>query len=269
MAPPHIPGRFAGVTACTLVTPVWRADLMPDEIDRLALTTAAVGTAAQRVVERLVLAHPHGLDTSGISRRFPEWELRAFDPEHFDSVPAYSRWLLSPGFYAAFDTDFVGICQLDAVLLAPIPDWVWEVDYTGAPWDPPWRLIVAKGRMRLIRVAGRQIGRRIVVGNGGLSFRRRKTFEDAAHRLPGIVPARVLEESNEDAVWSYYARELGLRLAPEGPAASAFLDLREDRDLELDAGLSTRIGIHGLKDDMHRANAAIRQEAERRGVSRA
>ena len=106
----------------------------------------------------------------------------------------------------------------------------------------------------------------LVVGNGGLSFRRRQTFEDAARRLPELVPAHVLEESNEDAVWSYYARELGLRLAPEDQAASAFFDLREDRDL--DSNLNTCIGIHGLKHEMHRANAAIRQEAERRGVSR-
>lgn len=265
MAPPHIQGRFAGVTACTLVTPVWRADLTPEEVDRLALTTAAVGTTVQRATQRLVLAHPNDLDTSRISRRFPEWEPRAFDPEHFASVPAYSRWLLSPDFYAAFDTDFVGICQLDAVLLAPLPDWVWEVDYTGAPWDPPWRLIVANGRMRLIRVAGRQIGRKITVGNGGLSFRRRPTFERASHRLPGIAPPLVLEESNEDAVWSYYAKELGLRLATADQAASAFLDLREDRDLDP----QRLVGIHGVKDDMTRANAAIRREAERRGVSRA
>ena len=237
------------VTATYVIaTPIWRPQPSTAEALRLSITSAAMCSHER------VFIHPEGMDTSAYTTLLPEWTTKAFAPRHFAGVRAYSRWLTTAEPYDAFrDSDFLAICQLDAVMLREIPAWVEAVDYSGAPWNPAWRLFVFRNRMRLMRVVGRQIGRRLVVGNGGLSFRRTSVFADAAPRLEAIAPAQVLEESNEDAVWSYYASRLGLRLANEDDARKDFLDLRSDDFVDYE----NYVGVHGLKDEFSQAQADL------------
>ena len=238
----------------TIATPIWRPELTEAEIVRVSLTSQAMSDHER------VFVHPEGMNTAAITQRFPEWTTRAFSGRHFASVASYSTWLMSEEPYNAFAyNDFLGICQLDAVILRAIPDWVAATDYTGAPWDPAWRLIVFRDRLRLLRIAGRQIGRRLVIGNGGLSFRRTSAFAQAAGILANMAPAQVIAESHEDAIWSYYASRLGVGLADEGLAARDFVDLRADGPVDFDR----YVGVHGLKNEFVMAHDSLLQWTDR------
>ena len=237
-----------------VVTTVWRANLTPDEVLRSHLTRASSADWDH------LLLHPEGLDVSEMQEQVAGWDVRSAPPHHFQDVQAYNTWALTPEFWSQF-TDYTHILirELDAVLVHRPPDSVLGFDYLGAPWEPPWRVVIARGQMRIIRVFGRAWGRTLLVGNGGLSFRNVAAFREAATRLSGFADARVLGSTHEDAVWSYYSRRLGLRLAPV-EASRIFLDLREDQSVDFDSVY----GVHGLKESMVQANASLRTWAATR-----
>lgn len=107
--------------------------------------------------------------------------------------------------------------------------------------------------MRILRFLGRAWGKKLVVGNGGLSIRHIPAFRTAAPKLAIFADPRVLESANEDAVWSYYSHRLGLSFAPR-ETASIFLDLRSDQAFASDRWA----GVHGLREDFERANSSLR-----------
>ena len=232
-----------------VVTPIWRATLSDDELLRMRLT--------QRSTPRWehVAIHPQGLQTNALTALLPDWTFRSCADTHLSSVRSYSTWLLHWDFYDQFDDfDFIIIAQLDSVLLSEPPEQAFGYDYLGAPWDPPWRVIVAAGQMRIVKLLGRTWGRQLVVGNGGLSIRHTARFQVAARELATFTDQRVLESANEDAVWSYYAKRLGLAVAPID-IASTFLDLRSDQSCES----GSWAGIHGLRRETQRANSFVRE----------
>ena len=231
-----------------VITPVWRPQLSDDEFLRLQITERATQTW-----ERVIL-HPEGMPTASLQSRLVSWRFQSCDPQRLSSVSSYSSWLLQAGFYEQFQGyDFMLIAQLDSVVLREPPASAFDYDYLGAPWDPPWRVIIFGGRMRIIRAFGRMWGKKITVGNGGLSIRRIDKFIEASKQLTRIVDPGVLETANEDAVWSYFASQTKLHLAPES-SASIFLDLREDSLLEV----NDFAGIHGFREETPLANRALR-----------
>lgn len=231
-----------------VITPVWRPRLSSDEILRLRLTHEAT------TGWRHVILHPDGLATGELQSALPEWRFHSCDPGRLSSVRSYSTWLLQQDFYEEFtDSEFMLIAQLDSVVLRRPPLDAFAYDYLGAPWSPPFRVVVTRGRMRVIRSFGFAWGRQLEVGNGGLSIRRTRRMAEAAERLLRIAGPRVMDSANEDAVWSYFAKELGLRLAP-ARIASIFRDI--ETDCELDT--TNLCGIHGLTEATPRANRSVR-----------
>ena len=232
-----------------VVTPIWRPTLSEEEFLRVQLTWHSTPRW-----DHIALV-PEGLDITELAALLPGWTFRSSPNNHLASIRTYSSWLLQEEFYAQFaDFDFIIIAQLDSVLLAEPPAEAFDYDYLGAPWDPPWRVVIAAGQMRIVRFLGRTWGKRIVVGNGGLSVRRISAFRAAAEKLATFVDRGVMETANEDAVWSYYASRLNLSLAPE-TVASCFVDLRSDGALDLAAWT----GVHGVQDDWDGINAALRK----------
>lgn len=232
-----------------VVTPVWRPTLGDDELVRMQLTLRSTPRWPH------IALHPRGLETDQLTSLLPNWTFQSCADTHLSSVRSYSSWLLQQDFYDQFtEFDFIIIAQLDSVLLNEPPEQAFGYDYLGAPWDPPWRVIVAAGQMRIVKFLGRTWGRQLVVGNGGLSIRHTEHFRVAARELATFADQRVLESANEDAVWSYYAQRLGLSVAPID-IASTFLDLRADQSCES----GSWAGIHGLRRETQRANSFVRE----------
>ena len=230
-----------------VVTPIWRPTLSDDELVRLQLTLRSTPRWKH------IVLHPQGLETDQLASLLPDWTFQPCDDTHLASVRSYSTWLLQQDFYDQFaDFDYIIITQLDSVLLAEPPPQAFEYDYLGAPWDPPWRVVIASGQMRIFRFLGRAWGKKLVVGNGGLSIRRISAFRTAAKKLATFADPHVLTSANEDAVWSYYSQRLGLSLAPRD-TASIFLDLRSDQAFESDRWT----GIHGFRPEMRCANSTL------------
>ena len=230
-----------------VVTPIWRPTLSEEEFLRVELTCRSTPRW-----DHIALV-PEGLDLTELAAQLPRWTFRSSPDANLASVRSYSTWLLQKNFYEQFTNfDFIIIAQLDSVLLAEPPEEAFAYDYLGAPWDPPWRVIVAAGQMRIVRFLGRAWGKKLVVGNGGLSIRRIEAFRTAADDLATIANPRVLRSANEDAVWSYYAKRVGLSVACVSDA-SIFLDLRDDRNM----GDPVPLGIHGLRHTTPTANAFL------------
>jgi len=238
-------------SSVVVITPVWRPELSNDELIRLQITERA-----SQSWQRIIL-HPEDMPIATIQQQLPSWTYQSCEPHRLSSVQSYSSWLLQSEFYERFrDFEFMLIAQLDSVLLREPPTAAFDYDYLGAPWNPPWRVIVFKGQMRIIRAFGRMWGKQLVVGNGGLSIRRVERFAEAARQLAGRVDPEVLRTANEDSVWSYFAKDLGLRVAP-AHIASMFHDLRHDVDLNIE----DFYGIHGLRSTTPTVSGLLRSWA--------
>ena len=98
------------------------------------------------------------------------FRLKEFDSSFFRSVNSYSRLLTLPLFYGAFcDYEYMLIAQLDAVCFRDdLDEWCRRgYDYVGAPWCHLCRHVCSPD----FSYPGEKL-----VGNGGLSLRRIKTF---------------------------------------------------------------------------------------------
>jgi len=120
--------------------------------------------------------------------------------------------------------DFILLAQTDAFLIRPLPtDLEWRFDYLGAPWGPALNFGWDRRVRRLYkprRIFGRQLaGKRLRVGNGGLSLRRTQAFSEVLN-LPtfSIIP-------NEDIAISYFSRRIGVKLAAPQIAQRFFMEL--------------------------------------------
>ena len=201
-----------------VVVPVFRERLDPDEAISL----------------RHLRTHLGGYDGFAVCPQSLDLELLDLarvdlDDRHFRSHRAYSRLLLTDGFYRRFERyEFVLVHQLDsAVFSDDLPRWCGEpYDYVGAPW-------VRRTRDGRPFFAG--------VGNGGLSLRRVEAFLPVAEawrrlrtraivvgRHAGELARRIVREPRhasqllrdryvyEDKFWSFEAPRLdpGFRIPP-------------------------------------------------------
>jgi len=146
-----------------------------------------------------------------------------FEDHNFASRRSYSQFMLQPDLYDEFrDYEFVLVCQTDALLVKGFEeDELSQVgfDYVGALWTPghlaswnPWSQEFSQTALRLTR-------RRLRIGNGGLSLRRVSAFRRAARLLPKVVSS-----SNEDIVFSYFSRMIGIRLPTLSVAERYFME---------------------------------------------
>ena len=230
-----------------IVTPIWEPVLPP---------------VAQRFVRRSIDASsecpqlfvaPESLDTAWYQSNFPESRFVRFHDRYFTSSRTYSHLLTEPQFYAAFHAhEFITICQTDAVLVDnPALVGMENLDYLGAPWNPPLHFLRVGKRLyvtsdfghghesRLIRL----LGKPTVVGNGGLSIRRVDQSMRVTHALSDEVSPRHRKDINEDALLCTLGPQLGLRIASPAFAESVFLE-SQVRDL---TELPSVTGFHGLE----------------------
>ena len=206
-------------TMC-IVTPIWRERLAPEE--QWCVHTTERSAAAQH----RLFAAPKSLDVSWYRENFPKRRYWHVDDCVLESVSSYNAWVLSPDFYRALSSfDFVVICQSDAVILrepalSEDPPW----DYVGAPWTPPIRVTIWRGRARLGRFWSR-IGRhRLEVGNGGLSIRRVVAFTRFTEALVQLGVHDQLASAHEDIVVSALGPRHGLQVASKEAAELLFVE---------------------------------------------
>ena len=230
-----------------IVTPIWEESLKP---------------TAEAFIRRSILATaelphwyvaPETLDTSWYERFSPASRVARFPDAFFRSSQTYSRLLISPRFYAAFERyEFITICQTDAVLIDnPASAPMDNLDYLGAPWNPPLRSLKIGKRLYVTSSFGhdnesrliQRLGRDIHVGNGGLSIRRIDPHKQVANRLTRKISSSSLEAINEDAVLCSVGPSLGLRIAGQALAEQIFLE-SESRHL---TDIPPVYGFHGLE----------------------
>ena len=211
-----------------IATPIWRSRPTDSEIVFLRRTDRA-----NREVDRWLCA-PEGLDVDFYSQHFPEWRIQRYPERAFASVTAYSKWLTAPDFYRSVDAyEFVTICQLDAVLIKDVTGVdMFGMDYLGAPWLPPIRVLTPGQRIYVAsEQSGRQglwwtryLGRSLGVGNGGLSIRRVAAHINATEWLTTHLPERYREHTLEDVLLCAFASRTSLRVAPVDVAEQVFLE---------------------------------------------
>ena len=211
-----------------IATPIWREQLNEQERAFLRHTDHS-----NLNVHRWFCA-PESLDVTHYAREFPDWRIHRFPDQIFRSVSSYSLWLTTPDFYRAVkEFEFVTICQLDAVLIRDLMTLdASEVDYIGAPWKPPIKVLTPGNRIYVHSdhgeaeglLATRLLGRELPVGNGGLSVRRVEAHISAAEWLTRNIPQRYREHTLEDVLLCAFADRTGLRVAPASTASQIFLE---------------------------------------------
>ena len=217
-----------------LVTPIWQPAL--DE------QSAAFLRISQRTNEGLPSAFlaPRNLDVGYYREQFPRSDVLTFEPHHFTSVAAYSAWMTTPEPYQALSGfTWMVMCQTDAVLVRPLSDVLVNADeqtlpydYLGSCWRPPVRVLAIGTRLVVDSPTGhprgpwsvRLFGRRLHVGNGGLSIRRIEQFRGVAARITRELPRRIIEHCYEDVIFATYGPARGLRIATQAQAQAVFAE---------------------------------------------
>lgn len=148
-----------------------------------------------------------------------------FDKHYFNDIDGYNQLLTSINFYSHFkEYDYILIAQLDTFIFKDeLLKWCQkEYDYIGAPWMfevsdfihlRDYLPLFHKTRfLRILRILTRK---KNLVGNGGLSLRKIKTFIE----FLSAYPYKLLEYKetmsswkdkgidvafNEDAFWALY-----------------------------------------------------------------
>jgi len=186
-----------------VVIPIYKSSLTSDEEISLQRCRDMLGKY------KSIIISPDGLDLTDISRCAEETEVYTFDPEHFRSVQAYDRMMLSKTFYQRFiDYEYILIHQLDAFIFSDsLNEWCLKgYDYIGAPWiDLPLIDSIAASCTRLRRLFPERSKKwNCSVGNGGLSLRRVRSFlrflsiwENKANAWPYY----------EDTFWAFFATD--------------------------------------------------------------
>jgi hypothetical protein len=170
----------------------------------------------------IVLVQPEGLDSSFITKKFPEVIVETFTKDYFEGISGYNRLLLSTTFYERFlDSEFILIYQLDAfVFKDALTEWCKKgYDYIGAPWIATQHNHIAmKGFNKLAALFNTKDNNErkqifYKVGNGGFSLRKtRSHFEIAKEQEPFISNFLISEKkvihAIEDVFWSIKVPEL-------------------------------------------------------------
>src|SRR6266853_2657458 len=96
-----------------VVIPIYKSSLTPNEEISLHRCKNTLGKY------KSIIIAPDNLDLTEISRDLRVTDIFRFDPEHFRSVQAYDRMMLSKSFYQRFrDYEYILIHQLDAFIFS-------------------------------------------------------------------------------------------------------------------------------------------------------
>lgn len=204
----------------SILTPIWKLTLDQTELENVTISLSSCPN-----IDHYFL-HPDGLDISFYHTKFPVSRFISLACSNFSSISSYSKMLLSSDFYRMFSTyDGILICQTDAILLGTLPPSILRYDYVGAPWVRPFRLNKCRingARFRGWLLAKIGVGFLVDVGNGGLSWRKVKSFSQIDRLLikNGIEGAAI----NEDLVIAYLGACGCLSLPIAAEAEKVFLE---------------------------------------------
>ena len=209
-----------------IVTPIWQPLLREMEAAFLRITNHTNASTPRAFVA------PQGMSTEWYEQTFPEWQVRRVDDRHLASVANYSAWMTSADPYQLFaEASMIVVCQTDAVLTRSVQALdVGAADFLGAPWSPSVRVLQAGHRLAVYSAEGggpwyaRAFGKRLWVGNGGLSVRKTAAFERAATRLAARFPSHYRSRVHEDVYFSALGPQAGLSVAGRSQAASVFAE---------------------------------------------
>lgn len=171
-----------------VIVPLYTPNLTPDEQTSLRHLQYHLGSFP------LIAIQP-----TGLGLRLPGFEVREFAAQHFASVSAYSKLLLSPAFYEAFaDFEHILVYQTDCLVFSPDLARFCQMgyDYLGAPLFEK-----DSQQPRLSRV-----------GNGGLSLRRVQAFLEVLNssHIPswGKVFSGSLPDLYKSPTWSRWLKKI-------------------------------------------------------------
>ena len=173
----------------------------------------------------IVFACPKGVDPR---EEFfvPGSKIIFFETEHFESADGYNSLCLSSSFYERFlDYEYILIAQTDSFVFQDrLMEWCeYAYDYVGAPWTfelsgYPWlsNALPLLHRHKFLSPLRRFSRKQFLVGNGGFSLRKTKTFyRFAMEYSQHIIEYKAImsnwknlqkaETWYEDIFWSLYA----------------------------------------------------------------
>ena len=214
-----------------ILVPIYKRDLS-------ALETYSLDKSLS-VLEgrRVMFIGPQGLDRKNYTTRYPFIPFIEFPSVYFESIPGYSRLLLSPAFYLYFsDFEFVLILQTDAIVLKDEIDY-WcaqPFDYIGAPWPDGYEIFINAGKFR--GDYGKRV--KVFVGNGGFSLRRVSKSISLLNEFSNeIVDFFMLSGSSEDLFFSVMGALSNDFIIPNEIIASRFsMELKPSLYLTINGG---------------------------------
>lgn len=179
---------------CCVVVPVYRELHEPLEI-------VSFLRLRQFISNDVFIVAPDGLSLESYRSLWPSIQDVRFPSCFFESIQGYNSLMLSSLFYEKFARDFewMLIHQLDAFLFnSNLQDFCsMPYDYYGAPWIPAQFIHPHFTSPLLLKL----FGRRVAVGNGGLSLRK---IVSTLSLLENKSQERVFWKTNEDGFFSYW-----------------------------------------------------------------
>lgn len=234
-----------------IITPIYRSDLSETEIELVTLS-------GRTTPHPQIFVAPSGMDTAPLRERFPRIDVVFTDADNLASTRSYNHWLTSQAFYDMWpDFEWILIAQFDALVRsnpwADLTSSKVHWDYLGAPWSPAMRVVTVGNRILVRSPSGANrgpawvglVGRRLHVGNGGLSLRRRESFSQGAGLLESKISRETRHHTNEDVLWAAFGPKVGIRVAPRDQAERIFWETISPE--ALDGSLIPQVsGYHGI-----------------------
>lgn len=211
-----MPHSALNIMKVAVVIPVYKTEINKFETVSLDSIRRFLGSYD------IIFVEPKGLITSYI---LTNEKTVSFSEHFFSTIDGYNRLLTSSSFYKAFEAyDYLLIAQLDTfVFKNELVDWCQKgYDYVGAPWTYELseyahlkELLPFMHRGRKFKIFRKFTQREYLVGNGGFSLRKIKSF---IHILSIYEKAlddfrKVMSEwkmkgvdvaFNEDVFWALY-----------------------------------------------------------------
>lgn len=219
----------------TVVVPVYKDTISHTEL-------LCLMRIRQLGIESVILAGPISLNIDFYHKWWPNLTIEYFEDEYFKDIAGYNQLMLSPSFYERFlpRGSSILLHQLDAILLKDRIKKFEEMpyDYFGAPWKDGQLVYPKIKHPKLLKV----FGKRVFVGNGGLSLRKLSPTLDLLSRKEQLAKTWLL---NEDAFFAYCGVvDKSYRSCPT-EVASQFA-LETDPEFWIQKNGSPGMGIHGF-----------------------
>jgi len=201
---------------CVVIFPVYRT-LDEDEI--MVLNQAVKMTSG--FDKMFVTSHSFCFDNSFSD--FKDIRVEHFDDHYFACIQGYNELMLTKEFYERFDNyKYILVHQTDAYLFKnELQYWCDKnYDYIGAPWYSPrklrkfnlYKFLYRYGKLFYSKETLLRRRHFNIVGNGGLSLRKVKSFIKVLEKVkPKLLRMYLAQESNffnEDMFWAIEASDI-------------------------------------------------------------